>query len=95
MIVAQLAGPPPWGAGPCPPYGGIFQSRTLGVRIFYVCRACTTAWKWKSSPNLMEVKGSGAQRHCREAVSEGSAEQMREPMDKNRIRGVDVGRASV
>jgi len=27
----------------------------------YVCRACTTAWKWKSSPNLMEVKGSGAQ----------------------------------
>ena len=51
----------------------------------HVCRACTTAWKCKSSPNLMEVKGSGAQGRRREAVSEGSVEQMREPMDKNRI----------
>jgi hypothetical protein len=31
-------------------------------------------------------------RRC-EAGSEGSAEQMREPMYKNRIRGVSVGRA--
>ena len=43
----------------------------------------------------MEVKGSKAQGHHREMLSEGSVEQMREPMDKKRIRGVDVGRASV
>jgi hypothetical protein len=50
-----------------------------------VCRACATAWKWKSSPNLMEVKGSRAQgRQCKTAF-EGSAEQTREPMNKNRI----------
>ena len=78
------------------PHGFFFRKNlrpTVGV--LHVCRACTTAWKWESSPNLMEVKGSRAQGHRRETVSEGSAEQMREPMDKNRIRGVDVGRASV
>jgi hypothetical protein len=28
---------------------------------FVVCWACSTAWRWKSSPNLMEVKGSKTQ----------------------------------
>ena len=50
-----------------------------------MCRACTTAWKWKSSPNLMEVKGSGAQGRQCEMASERSAEQTRERMNKNRI----------
>jgi len=27
-------GPPPQGAGPCPPYGGIIQSRALWARMF-------------------------------------------------------------
>jgi len=44
-------------------------------------------------PNLMEVKGSEAQGRRREAGSERSAEQRREPMNKNRIRGVSGGRA--
>jgi hypothetical protein len=42
----------------------------------------------------MEVKDSKAQGRCREARSEGSVEQECEPMNKNRIRGVSVGRAS-
>jgi hypothetical protein len=33
----------------------------------------------------MEVKGSGAQEHQCKTVFEGSAEQKREPMNKNRI----------
>ena len=37
--------------------------------------------------SLMEVKESEAQGRRREAGSEGSVEQKREPMDKNRIRG--------
>ena len=37
------------------------------------------------SSNLMEVKDSEVQGRCREAGSEGSMEQRREPMDKNRI----------
>ncbi len=36
----------------------------------------------------MEVKGSEAQGRHREVGSEGSVEQTREPMDKNRIRGI-------
>ena len=44
--------------------------------------------------NLMEVKDSKAQGRCREARSEGSVEQKCEPMNKNRIRGVSVGRVS-
>jgi hypothetical protein len=44
------------------------------------------------SSNLMEVKDSEVQGRCREAGSEGSMEQRREPMDKNRIKGVSVGR---
>jgi len=46
-------------------------------------------------PNLMEVKGSEAQGRPREKASEGSVEQTREPMNKNRMRGVSVGRASL
>ncbi len=77
-----------------PAVRGKQKARPMGV-VDYVCRACATAWKWKSSPNLMEVKGSGAQGRRREAGSEGSAEQKREPMNKNRIRGASAGRASV
>ena len=36
----------------------------------------------------MEVKVSEAQGRRREAGSEGSVEQKREPMNKNRIRGI-------
>ena len=36
----------------------------------------------------MEVKGSEAQGHFGDGGSEGSVEQRREPMDKNRIRGM-------
>jgi hypothetical protein len=59
-----------------------------------VCRACSAARKWKSSiqPDGGEglAKGKG---YRREAGSEGSVEQKRESMNKNRIRGVSVGRA--
>src|SRR5260370_24468886 len=44
--------------------------------------------------NLMEVKDSKTQGHCREARFEGSVEQRCEPMNKNRIRGMSAGRAS-
>ena len=56
-------------------------------------RACLFAWRCKSSPNLMEVKGSKPQGRHREVGSEGSGEQTRGSMDKNRIRGVSGGRA--
>ncbi|MCK7518990.1 MAG: hypothetical protein MZV64_15330 [Ignavibacteriales bacterium] len=59
----------------------------------FLRRACLFAWRCKSSPNLMEVKGSEPQGRRREVGSEGSGEQTREPMDKNRIRGVSGGRA--
>ena len=61
--------------------------------LLSVRRACSSTWGCKSSPNLMEVKGSEAQGRRREAGSEGSAEQRHGLMDKNRIRGVRVGRA--
>jgi len=53
---------------------------------FVVCWACSAAWRWKSSAQpdggegLAKCKG-----YRREAVSEGSIEQTRESMDKNRI----------
>jgi hypothetical protein len=49
----------------------------------------------KSRSNLMEVKDSQAQGRCREAGSERRARQRRGSMNKNRIRGVSVGRAGV
>ena len=58
-----------------------------------MCRACLTVWRCKSSPNLMEVKGSEAQGRHREVGSEGSAEQNRDLTYRNRIRG-QAGRAS-
>jgi hypothetical protein len=42
---------------------------------------------WKSPANLVEVKSSKAQGQHREGLSEGSAEQNRDPMNGNRIRG--------
>ena len=45
------------------------------------------------SSNLMEVKDSEAQGQSREGLSEGSAEQRREPTNRNRIRGIP-GRTS-
>lgn len=44
-----------------------------------------TSGEAKSPTNLMEVKGSEAQGHRCEAMSEGSAEQTRGLMNKNRI----------
>jgi len=61
-----------------------------------VCWACSAAWRWKSSAQpdggegLAKCKG-----YRREAVSEGSIEQTRESMDKNRIQGASVGRAGL
>ena len=52
-----------------------------------------TVWRRKSSPNLMEVNGSEAQRRHREMGSEGRAEQNRDLTYRNRIRG-QAGRAS-
>ena len=50
-----------------------------------VCRACSDARRCKSSPILMEEKGSEAQgRHC-EVGSEGSVEQRYEPTNRNWI----------
>jgi len=49
-----------------------------------------TVWRCKSSPNLMEVKGSEAQRRHREVRSEGRAEQNRDLTYRNRIRGQAV-----
>jgi len=59
-----------------------------------VRRACSTTWRCKSSPNLMEVKGSEPQRHHGDEVSGGSGEPTHEPRNTNRMRGVSVGRAS-
>ena len=42
-------------------------------------------WGASPHPNLMEVKGSEAQGRRREAGSEGSVEQKREPMYEKRI----------
>ena len=73
-------------------YGGVGGEDCL--RLTYpIRRACSTAWRWKSSPNLKEVKGSEPQGRHREVASGGSGEQRHEPMDKNRIRGVSVTRA--
>src|SRR6201987_1646564 len=61
-----------------------------------VCWACSAAWRGKSSAQpdggegLAKCKG-----YRREAVSEGSIEQTRESMDKNRIQGASVGRAGL
>ena len=54
---------------------------------FSVCRACLTVWRCKSSPNLMEVKGSEVQGRRREASSKGSTEQNRDLTYRNRIGG--------
>lgn len=69
--------------------GARFERRGL----LRVCRACLTVWRCKSSPNLMEVKGSEAQRRHREVGSEGRAEQNRDLTYRNRIGGL-TGRAS-
>jgi hypothetical protein len=52
-------------------------------------------WGASPHPNLMEVKGSEAQGPDREGGSEGSVEQTRELMYKNRIRGVSAGQAGI
>jgi hypothetical protein len=51
-----------------------------------VCRACSVAWRWKSSTQPDGGEGLAMRKgYRREAGSEGSAEQMCELMDKNRI----------
>jgi hypothetical protein len=45
--------------------------------------------------NLMEVKVSEAQGRSREAGSEGSVEQRREPTNRHWMSGERVGRAGV
>jgi len=53
---------------------------------FVVCRACSVAWRWKSSTQPDGGEGLAMRKgYRREAGSEGSAEQMCELMDKNRI----------
>lgn len=57
--------------------------------FYLVCQACPTAWWCKSTiqpdggEGLANRKGAAVRR-----VSEGSGEQEREPMNKNRIKGI-------
>jgi len=64
------------------------RSRNRSAPDGVVRRARSTAWRCKSSLNLMEVKGSEAQGRHREVRSEGSVEQRYGPMDKNWIGGL-------
>src|SRR6202142_4795474 len=53
---------------------------------FVLGRACSVAWRWKSSTQPDGGEGLAMRKgYRREAGSEGSAEQMCELMDKNRI----------
>jgi hypothetical protein len=59
-----------------------------------VCRACSAARRCKSSTQPDGGEGLAMRKgYRREAMSEGSAEQTCELMDKNRIQGASVGRA--
>jgi hypothetical protein len=60
-----------------------------------VCRACSIARRCKSSPILMEEKGSETQGRHGDVGSEGSVEQRYEPTNRNWIRGGTVGRGRV
>jgi len=48
---------------------------TKSLRVMLGRRACALTWRCKSSPNVMEVKGSEPQGRHREVGSEGSGEQ--------------------
>src|SRR5262249_15588976 len=83
---------PPWYGPVCPV---VWEGRRCEASPYPdVCRACSAVRRCKSSTQpdggewLAMRKGYG-----REAVSEGSAEQTCELMDKNRIQGASVGRA--
>jgi hypothetical protein len=72
-----------------PPHAA--DSRASG---FVVCRACSAARRCKSSTQPDGGEGLAMRKgYRREAMSEGSAEQTCELMDKNRIQGASVGRA--
>ena len=64
-------------------------------RMAYVCRACSIARRCKSSPILLEEKGSEAQGRHGDVGSEGSVEQRYEPTNSNWRRGGTVGRGRV
>ena len=54
----------------------------------YACRACPTAWRCESSTQPDGGEGLAKRKGGhREVASEGSVEQRREPMHKNRIEG--------
>src|SRR5260370_38100511 len=60
-----------------------------------VCWACPAARKWKSSTQPDGGEGLAKRKgFVREAGSERSVEQKRDPMNKNPIRGTNVGRRS-
>jgi hypothetical protein len=64
-----------------PPLAGSYRASGL-----VVCRARSVAWRWKSSTQPDGGEGLAMRKgYRREAGSEGSAEQMCELMDKNRI----------
>ena len=64
------------------------------VSLPRVCRACPTAWRWKSFIQPDGGEGLVKRKGCRrEAGSEGSVEQSRDPTNRNRIRGLP-GRTS-
>src|SRR5512144_3170264 len=68
--------------------------RSLPRSGFVVCRACSAARRCKSSTQPDGGEGLAMRKgYRREAMSEGSAEQTCELMDKNRIQGASVGRA--
>ena len=59
-----------------------------------VCRACPTAWRWKSFIQPDGGEGLVKRKGCRrEAGSEENVEQSRDPTNRNRIRGLP-GRTS-
>ena len=85
------------GDAPCPNFH--FYCATCNIhafvnarRLFSVCRACSTAGGCKSltQPDGGEglAKRKGENNTGREAGPERSVEQRREPMNKNRIRGL-------
>src|SRR5262249_30277546 len=83
---------PPWYGPVCPV---VWEGRRCEASPYPdVCRACSAVRRCKSSTQPDGGEGLAMRKgYRREAVSEGSAEQTCELMDKNRIQGASVGRA--
>ena len=70
------------------PLRGAFIKPPPEGAVADACRACPTAWRCESSTQPDGGEGLAKRKGGhREAASEGSVEQRREPMHKNRIEG--------